>query len=32
MTQLRELYGDRLHDPAAVLELVIAVGLPRAGA
>jgi DNA-binding PucR family transcriptional regulator len=26
MTQLRELYGDRLHDPAAVLELVIALG------
>jgi hypothetical protein len=32
MTQLRELYGDRLHDPAAVLELVIALGVPRAGA
>ena len=29
MTQLRELYGDRLDDPAAVLELVIALG-PRA--
>jgi hypothetical protein len=28
MTQLRELYGDRLHDPAAVLELVIALGTP----
>ena len=30
MTQLRELYGDRLHDPAAVLDLVIALGtVPR---
>jgi hypothetical protein len=29
MTQLRELYGDRLHDPATVLELVIALGVPR---
>ena len=29
MTQLRELYGDRLHDPAAVLELVVALGDPR---
>jgi DNA-binding PucR family transcriptional regulator len=28
MTQLRELYGDRLHDPTAVLELVIALGVP----
>jgi hypothetical protein len=28
MTQLRELYGDRLHDPATVLELVIALGVP----
>jgi hypothetical protein len=26
MTQLRELYGDRLRDPATVLELVIALG------
>jgi hypothetical protein len=26
MAQLRELYGDRLHDPKAVLELVIALG------
>jgi hypothetical protein len=32
MTQLRELYGDRLHDPAAVLELVIALGAPPAAA
>ena len=29
MTQLRELYGDRLRDPATVLELVIALGEPR---
>ncbi|MDQ1616170.1 MAG: hypothetical protein QOJ60_2109 [Actinomycetota bacterium] len=29
MTQLRERYGDRLHDPAAVLELVVALGDPR---
>jgi hypothetical protein len=29
MTQLRELYGDRLHDPATVLDLVIALGVPR---
>jgi hypothetical protein len=29
MTQLRALYGDRLHDPAGVLELVIALGVPR---
>ncbi|RBY92248.1 PucR family transcriptional regulator [Blastococcus sp. TBT05-19] len=28
MTQLRELYGDRLEDPAAVLELTIALGVP----
>ena len=25
MTQLRELYGDRLDDPASVLELTIAL-------
>jgi hypothetical protein len=30
MTQLRELYGDRLREPATVLELVIALGLPHA--
>ena len=30
MTQLRELYGSRLHDPAVVLELVIALRPPRA--
>ena len=29
MGQLRELYGDRLDDPAAVLELVIALLAPR---
>ena len=29
MTQLRELYGDQLRDPAAVLELVIALAVPR---
>jgi hypothetical protein len=28
MTQLRELYGERLRDPATVLELVIALGVP----
>ncbi len=28
MTQLRELYGDRLHDPAGVLELTLALALP----
>ena len=33
MGQLRELYGDRLEDPATVLELTVALGvtpLPRA--
>jgi hypothetical protein len=30
MTQLRDLYGDRLHDPATVFELVIALGSPAA--
>jgi hypothetical protein len=28
MTQLRELYGDRLTDPATVLELTIALAVP----
>jgi DNA-binding PucR family transcriptional regulator len=28
MTQLRELYGNRLQDPETVLELVIALGVP----
>ena len=27
MTQLRELYGDRLDDPNTVLELTVALGL-----
>jgi hypothetical protein len=32
MTQLRELYGDRLHDPETVLELTVALAVvaPRA--
>ncbi len=30
MTQLRELFGDRLQDPEAVLEIVIALGGRRA--
>ncbi len=29
MTQLRDLYGERLHDPAVVLELVIALAVPE---
>ena len=29
MGQLRELYGDRLDDPATVLELTIALGAGR---
>ena len=28
MTQLRELYGDRLTDPASVLELTVALAVP----
>ena len=28
MTQLRELYGDRLNDPQAVLELIVALSIP----
>ena len=28
MTQLRDLYGDRLSDPATVLELTVALALP----
>jgi hypothetical protein len=28
MTQLRELYGERLNDPVAVLELLIALNVP----
>ncbi len=29
MGQLREVYGDRLEDPATVLALTVALGLPR---
>ncbi len=32
MTQLRELYGDRLSDPQTVLELTVALALPAAPA
>ncbi|MGB1223154.1 MAG: PucR family transcriptional regulator [Mycobacterium sp.] len=28
MTQLRELYGDRLKDPHTILELTVALGIP----
>jgi sugar diacid utilization regulator len=28
MTQLRELYGDRLSDPRTILELTVALGVP----
>jgi PucR C-terminal helix-turn-helix domain len=28
MTQLRELYGDRLNDPRTILELTVALGIP----
>lgn len=30
MTQLRELYGDRLNDPQTVLELTVALAIPTA--
>ena len=30
MTQLRELYGERLNDPQAVLELIVALSIPTA--
>ena len=30
MAQLRELYGDRLHDPATVLDLTVALAVPPA--
>jgi hypothetical protein len=30
MTQLRELFGERLNDPRAVLELVVALSIPAA--
>jgi hypothetical protein len=29
MTQLRELYGDRLNDPRTILELTVALGVSR---
>src|SRR5690242_11869469 len=29
MTQLRELYGDRLNDPQTILELTLALGIPQ---
>ncbi len=29
MNQLRELYGDKLNDPQTVLELIVALGIPR---
>lgn len=32
MNQLRQLYGDRLNDPAAILELTVALGVPAGGA
>ena len=28
MTQLRELYGERLNDPRAILELIVALSIP----
>jgi hypothetical protein len=28
MTQLRELYGERLNDPQTVLELIVALSIP----
>lgn len=31
ITQLREIYGPRLEDPATVLELTIALALPDPG-
>ena len=31
MTQLRELYGDRLNDPRTILELTVALGVTAAG-
>ncbi len=29
MNQIRELYGDRLNDPDTILELTVALGIPR---
>jgi len=31
MTQIRQLYGERLSDPDIILELTVALGIPRAG-
>ena len=31
MSQVRELYGERLNDPLTILELIVALGLPGAG-
>jgi hypothetical protein len=28
MTQLRELYGERLNDPQTVLEIIVALSIP----
>ena len=30
MNQVRQLYGERLNDPGVVLELTVALGIPRA--
>jgi DNA-binding PucR family transcriptional regulator len=30
MNQIRQLYGDRLNDPDTILELTVALGIPRA--
>lgn len=32
MTQVREIFGDRLTDPASALELIVALALPEGGA
>ena len=32
MTQVRELFGDRLTEPETALELIVALGLPAADA
>jgi len=29
MNQIRQLYGDRLNDPNTILELTVALGIPR---
>jgi hypothetical protein len=28
MTQLRDLYGERLNDPQTILELIVALSIP----